>query len=193
MVKALVVVAHPDDETIWMGGRIMHEKGWEWTILSLCRKDDTDRKPKFFKACSELGARGFISDLDDEHPEQDLHSLDEVVKRVEPIVADKQFDFVFTHGPNGEYGHKRHIETHNAVKEMVEGGEITCANFLCFDYIAKNEPFRAEPNPKSFGKFALSPQEFARKKYLIEDVYGFSKDSFESISCTKNEHFWKVL
>ena len=42
MKKANVIVAHPDDETIWMGGKIIHEKDFQWTILSLCRKDDLD-------------------------------------------------------------------------------------------------------------------------------------------------------
>ena len=39
--EALVIVAHPDDETIWMGGTILKNKNWKWTILSLCRASDT--------------------------------------------------------------------------------------------------------------------------------------------------------
>ena len=80
MKNALVIVAHPDDETIWMGGTILKNKNWKWTILSLCRKNDADREPKFMEVCSFYGAEGIISDLDDEKltPLQ----VNEVIKKI---------------------------------------------------------------------------------------------------------------
>lgn len=193
MPKALVIVAHPDDETIWMGGKILREKNWEWTILSLCRLEDPDRKPKFMKVCAELNARGFISDLEDDHPEQKLPFLEEVTKRIEPIVHDKVFDAVYTHGANGEYGHNRHIETHNAVKKMLGEGALTCRGLFVFEYVRKEQPFRCEPDMKAPVKVRLSREEHERKKYLIRDVYGFQETGFEFLSCAATETFRKVL
>ena len=62
---ALCIVAHPDDETIWMGGTIM-KNNYNWTIICLCRKNDLDRSPKFKKVCDYYKAKSIISDLDDE-------------------------------------------------------------------------------------------------------------------------------
>ena len=59
--KVLVAVAHPDDETIWMGNMLLKNMdNWDTTIISLCRKDDPDRAPKFGKVCEIYKAKGDV-------------------------------------------------------------------------------------------------------------------------------------
>jgi hypothetical protein len=47
--NAAVIVAHPDDETLWAGGMILTHPGYNWFVASLCRKSDPIVL-KFYKA-----------------------------------------------------------------------------------------------------------------------------------------------
>lgn len=194
MVNALVIVAHPDDETIWCGGTILMHPGWQWAIISLCRKDDKDRAPKFRKACKKLGAKCAMSGLDDERPEKELPSLDGVKERIKGMLAElksgNSFDIVFTHGAEGEYGHNRHKEVHRAVQEMVASGELHAKEIYFFNYKLSKRGFFCEPSERDASvNTRLNAQIAQSKRLLITSCYEFSKGSFEERSARSIESF----
>ena len=76
--RAIVVVAHPDDGTLWCGYILTHPE-FLWRVVTLCRAWDPDRAPKFRKVLDRFGALGEMADLDD-GPDQapsagQLHAL----------------------------------------------------------------------------------------------------------------------
>ncbi|MBU3923817.1 MAG: PIG-L family deacetylase [Nanoarchaeota archaeon] len=184
--EVLVIVAHPDDETIWMGGTLLMNKNkWNTKIISLCRRDDEDRAPKFRKVCKILNAECHISDLEDEK----LNELpvEEIINRIKKFNLHKNYDYIFTHGKNGEYGHIRHKEINKAVKQMLNNKELTCEKLFFFSYVRRNKFCHADKNPDKF--IRLKDNLLTEKKYLIHNVYGFDTGSFEEKSARGFETF----
>ncbi len=191
--EALVVVAHPDDETIWMGGTILRNKDWNWTILSLCRASDADRKPKFDRVCKVYKAKGLIYDLDDEAMKP--VDVEEITETIRKGLGKKDFNFIFTHGKNGEYGHVRHLDAHRAVESMIERGELKADKVYFFNYKkGDNVPYPELKAPKPIETadlvLPLTDKELELKKEIVRDIYGYPNEKgFELMSCNPTESF----
>ena len=185
--KALAVVAHPDDETIWMGGTIARNKKIAWTIFSLCRASDRDRAPKFKRVCEYYGAKRIIGDLDDEGK----LSLEEAKQGAKKIILEKidlnEFDYIFTHGANGEYGHERHIAVRLAIDELIKEGKIKPETVFYFNYI-KNKKDYLKPGNNNIVSH-LSGEELSKKKRIVAEMYGYSPDGIDVAYCTNPEIF----
>lgn len=177
-MKALAIVAHPDDETIWMGNQILRNKSWKWTIFSLCRVNDKDRCPKFLDVCSYYNAKPIITNMEDDvlNP----INIDKIIELIDKYLKDKEFGVIYTHGENGEYGHIRHKEVHQAVEKMVRNGKLKTKKIFYFNYEKKNNHCIAINN-KNY--FKLTDEELREKKKIITEMYCFKIGSFEEKSC----------
>jgi LmbE family N-acetylglucosaminyl deacetylase len=196
--EILVIVAHPDDETIWVGGTLLKhkEKGdSNVTIISLCRKNDADRAPKFKRACEILGAEKencHISDLDDlEKGHFKKISIQEIINRILDITKDKEYDILYTHGENGEYKHRRHINVHNAVNEMLKKKSLSAKEVFYFSCRKRQNDFQgyAIYNSNADKLIRLEKPYLKMKKKLIQEIYGYQKGGFEEQSCKGIESF----
>jgi len=186
-----VIVAHPDDETLWTGGRMLSYPTWQWFTLCLCRGSDADRAPKFYRVLKILQSAGIMGDLDD-GPEQ-IPLADEVVQRaILDLLPPKHFDLIITHSPAGEYTrHRRHEEVSKAVIALWNAGKILADELWMFAYEDGNRQYL--PRPMAHASiFRVLPASIWLKKYrIITDIYGFKKDSFEAETTPHAEAFWQ--
>ena len=188
--RCVVVVAHPDDETLWTGGTILMHPERDWTVITLCRKSDPDRAPKFFKALERLNAIGVMADLDD-GPEQTQLDLRKVQATILELLPSRELDLMITHSLYGEYTrHRRHEETARAVEALRESGALSAKELWMFAYEDGSGKYLPRPIDDADLKIEL-PGEIWRKKYdIIKNVYGFGPDSFEAKTAPKKEAFW---
>ncbi len=186
-----LIVAHPDDETLWAGGTVLVNSGSNWEIISMCRKSDADRNPKFFRALKELNAVGDIGDLDDgvEQIPLEIQSVEEVILK---LLKKNEYDLIITHSIRGEYiRHKRHEETGNAVLSLSEDEKLVTRELWMFAY--EDGEGKYYPRPIDDADMVIPlPEKIWNKKFkIIKDIYGFPSDGWEAKTNPKTEAFWR--
>jgi LmbE family N-acetylglucosaminyl deacetylase len=188
-----VVVAHPDDETLWAGGTILGNPGKNYFVASLCRKNDADRAPKFKKALQLFGADGAMGDLDDA-PEQTPLADEMVEDAILQLLPAKPYDLVITHSIHGEYTrHRRHEETGRAMIRLWASGKLQLKALWAFAYSDDGRAHLPLAD-KSAPLYYPLPNEIWEKKYqIITAVYGFDKNSWEARATPKDEGFYQFF
>ena len=185
-----VIVAHPDDETLWAGGTILMHPEAKWTIVTLCRKEDKDRAPRFYRAIRELDATGIMGDLDDS-PEQEPLDSNRIQSKILTLLPSDSFDLIITHSCKGEYTkHLRHEETARAVLNLWKMGKIWTTQLWSFAYEDNEGKCLPQPIQDAHLHVELSQEIWQKKKNIITEIYGFGEDSFEAMTTPKQEAFW---
>lgn len=135
-LKAAIFYAHPDDETIFMGGTILTHPHWIWDLYCFTYTSDSVRGNELKRAVEllklfgvkriNLHMLGFEDTKESSILERDfdLYKL-----KIQEIEKQKKFDLVFTHNSKGDYGHPQHIKINNAVKEEIKRTAIW--EFIC--------------------------------------------------------------
>ncbi|MDB5138354.1 MAG: family deacetylase [Mucilaginibacter sp.] len=188
-----IIVAHPDDETLWCGGTVLSNPSWLCFIASMCRKNDPDRAPKFEIVRKILGADGIMGDLDD-GPEQKPLPEHEVEEAIMSLLPSNEFDLVITHSIYGEYTrHLRHQEIGKAVINLWHSGKLNTSELWAFAY----EDGHREYTPVAINDapvFFTLPHYLWEQKYsIITNTYGFNINSWEAQTTPMEEAYWQFF
>ncbi len=185
-----VIVAHPDDETLWAGGTMLLHPDSCWTVASLCRKSDADRAAKFHQALECYNAKGVMGDLNDGPEQTPLRTVD-VEDAIIDLLPSDRYDLVLTHGLWGEYtSHRRHEEVAKAIMALREGGRLLAKEVWMFAYEDGAKKYLPRPIPDADVYVRLPRDVWERKYEIIRTIYGFEEESFEARTTPKEEAFW---
>jgi len=186
-----VIVAHPDDETLWAGGTILSHPSWQWYIVCLCRGSDIDRAPKFLKTLRALGCDGIMGDVDD-GPEQKPLDENDLEKTILQLLPPMHFDLIISHNPEGEYTrHLRHEETGKAVIRLWLTRRIFTSELWIFAYEDGEKEYYPRPIETASVYHLLAKRIWLKKYSIITEIYGFEKNSFEAETTPRAEAFWQ--
>ena len=186
-----IIVAHPDDETLWAAGTILEHPEWQCFIITLCRKNDPDRAPKFAKVLKILGAEGSMGDLDD-GPDQLPQSDEEVDDMVLGSLPVRNFDLIITHSVNGEYTrHLRHEEVGKAVIRLWQANKLSTVELWAFAFEDGHRAYTPRAIKNASIYHTLSQALWNIKYDIITTTYGFEKSSWEARTTPKEEAFWQ--
>ena len=186
-----VIVAHPDDETLWAGGTILSHPAWKCFIVCLCRGSDEDRSSRFYNVLRILKAEGIMGDLDD-GPEQKTLEKNEVEQTILKLLPAGPFDLIISHNPNGEYTrHIRHEETGKAVIKLWNADKISTTELWTFAYTDDNKKHYPMADENADICRTLMKRIWHRKYSIITETYGFEKNGFEAQTTPRAESFWR--
>jgi LmbE family N-acetylglucosaminyl deacetylase len=105
----LLLVAHPDDETLFAGGLMLAHPSWEWHVV--CMTGVQERRAQFDTAMECFRREGVNIASTRNHEFEDRYRPADRRLWLAALAKEdtSSWDIVFTHGYRGEYGHHHHV------------------------------------------------------------------------------------
>lgn len=117
----LMIVAHPDDETLWGGKELL---SGDWAVVCITSENNKTRYDEFMSVMDYCGCKGIMLS----YPDKVLFKRDSWKKVRSQLTGDisliinyKKWNKIVTHNPDGEYGHQHHKMTSEIVTQVCKG------------------------------------------------------------------------
>ena len=117
-MKALCLVAHPDDCVIFGYSYIHNHPEHDWTIGYLTYTETTSRGAELKQFWQQRGISCVFLGFEDSWQDQERQQFtcwSEAVAQNQCAALAAEYDLVLTHDANGDYGHIHHRLVHAAV------------------------------------------------------------------------------
>lgn len=168
-IENVMIIAHPDDETIWGGNHILNGK---YLIVCMTSGDNEIRKKEFEKTLSYTKDIGIMLQYPDNPngvKDDWSNSKDGIKKDLRYLLTYKDWKNIVTHNPDGEYGHIQHKSTSFIVSSLCN--ELALTDKLTYFgkyYSAKTLSKQPLSDP-------LSKDDIDEKEKIMYDYYPSQK------------------
>ena len=147
-INALLIVAHPDDETIFCGGTMLYYPKWKWQIVCMTEGNGNAPREEFKKAMDLLKK----SKVDvNSYEWLGQRKLNNKANEEEKSILESEWkgalekhsfspDIVFTHNEKGEYGHEDHKLLNKVIKDLFPN----VWEFICPGSSSCSQPYKKE-------------------------------------------------
>ena len=171
-VNNLMIVAHPDDESLWGGAHLAKS---DYLVICVTCGEDEKRQKEFKKAIADFGNY----EISLGYPDITDNSLDDwskvyykIEKDLNEIINYKNWNMVVTHNPNGEINHPHHKMLSSMVTKNVDKNKLYYFNKFYSDEELENVNYCVkEINDKELYLKNFLLDNYSAKDQLIND-YG---------------------
>ena len=136
---SLMVVAHPDDETIWGGNHLLNGK---YVVVCITNGNNRTRRKEFAAVIKQTNSIGLMLSFPDKtHGKRNNWESyrEEIQQSIDTIVAQKDWATIATHNSKGEYGHIHHQMTSSITTAAVKKADLMNHLYYFGTYVkAKN-------------------------------------------------------
>ncbi|HOO61542.1 MAG TPA: PIG-L family deacetylase [Bacillota bacterium] len=167
--KNLMIVAHPDDETLWGGA---HLYSHDYLVVCLTGGRNSERA-KEFASVMEAADCQF---LQLSYPDKvcGLRSNWKAVREqmeadIQKIVEANDWALIVTHNAKGEYGHQHHIMTHDSVCKVYYASDSMADLYVFGDYYSAKKLETADNLPQEIDDSRLCFKEDLLSHYSSQD------------------------
>ena len=180
--ESLMIVAHPDDETIWGGSHLINGN---YTVLCITNGNNKKRKKEFMKVMEKTHSKGIILSFPDKTKgkRDNWKSCKKDIQReIKKEIDSKDWGKIVTHNPDGEYGHIHHKKVSKYVTMILKKEDRTDQLVYFGTYTSKKNKAKLENEKK------LSKKDYEIKVVMTKHAQEFVKPiNFESLSKHKCE------
>lgn len=179
----LMIVAHPDDETIWGGAHLL-DGGY--LVVCITNGNNPRRAEEFRKAVEQSGNTPLILSYPDKifFMRDDWSDCKEAVESDIRLIMDaKHWDFAVTHNPKGEYGHIHHKMTNTLTVQAFNDTHGADKLYFFGDYYKASDIEKAGAS--------VIPEDIMQKKQELCSIYSSQERTMEKLAHMFPFENWK--
>ena len=185
--KKLMIVAHPDDETLWGGG---HLSEGDYLVVCITHGSDKTRSAEFYSVMEASGNQGIMLSYPDKvnGKRDDWEAVqDGISADLEKVIELKTWDLIVTHNEAGEYGHIHHKKTNQIVTQYYQQADCTIPLYTFGTY------HRKAALPDYAQDMTRIPDDQLQKKEELLSLYHSQERTIENLSHMNPYEEWTLV